>query len=80
MKVRSYNVKVKGIEVEVEKIVITPITVVQTDQSRRVMWVGHVYSAVYDEPLYTTIPTLTASGATERAFVACIVTKHGEPT
>lgn len=79
MKVRQYNVKIKGQEVEIEKIVTFPITIVLASGATKIMWQAHVYSCVYEAPMYTTEPTLTASHATEKAFLACIVAKHGEP-
>lgn len=73
---KQFNVKVKGVEVEVQKIVVFPVIFVAPGGQRRRMWQASVYSCVYDEPMYTTVPTLTASNATERAFIACIVPRE----
>lgn len=79
MIIRKYNVKIKGQEIALEKIVTRPITEVLPSGQRRTMFVADVYSLIYSDPMYTTEPTLTAANATERAFRASIVSKNGEP-
>lgn len=79
MIMRKYNVRITGVEVSLEKIVTRPITLILPSQARATMFVADVYSLIYSDPMYTTEPTLTAANATERAFRACIVSKHGEP-
>lgn len=62
--------KVKGQQLEIEKIVVTPITVRTMGHPDHKMWQAHIYSCVYDAPILSGKPSLSPSAAVLRAWLA----------